>query len=164
MALVNCEACGSDVSEEAKTCIHCGQPLRANGHRALWIGVLLCIAVSLAVYFGRGVVYGFIAGFEWQQEGHPELPSCDSRIGQADARRAFEGSPLAKTLGITIVTFTDPRTLLVSENRVECKANVMLNSSATDSIDYSFSKDSSLPRGQYLVRAGLEKNDLNSTP
>jgi hypothetical protein len=140
------------------------RPPKSNSHHALWVGVVLCVASLLAVYFGRGFVDGFIAGFEWQQEGHPGLPSCDSRVGQADAKRALEGSPLAKTLNITIVTFTNPQTFSTSKDKVECEASVMLNSSATGSIDYSFSKNSSLPSGQYLVRAVLKENDLNSAP
>ena len=152
-------------SDAARSTRFYDQPPKAkNTSSAPWGVLVALIAIFLALYFGRGFVYGFIAGFEWQQEGHPGIPSCDSSIGQSDAKRALEGSPIAKTLNITIVTFANPRTLSISESRVECHATVMLNSSATDSIVYSFSKNSSLPRGQYLVRANLQEDDLNAAP
>lgn len=161
MTLVRCEACDGEVSAEARTCIHCGQPLKARNHR-LWIAIALCIAAAITLYLKRDFIYGFIAELEWAQEGHPGLPSCDSRIAQTDARRAFENSPLAKTFGITIVNFANPLTLSASKSRVECKATVILNSSATGYIDYNFRTDSSLPRGKYLVLAALEMDNFKA--
>lgn len=70
MALTKCEACGNDVSAEAKTCIHCGHPLKTHSHRLIWIILALCIAGAVTAYFGRDFAYGLIAAFEAGQQGH----------------------------------------------------------------------------------------------
>lgn len=164
MALTKCEACGDGVSAEAKTCIHCGHPLKTHSHRLLWIGLALCIAGAVTVYFGRGFAYGLIDGFVWASEGHPGLPSCDSSAAQTNARRAFEGSPFAKISGLSIAAFSNPRTISVSESRMGCKATVILNNSEMGFMDYSFTHDPSLPLGEFIIREALEENSLKPTP
>lgn len=160
MALTNCGACGGEVSPEAKTCIHCGHPLRTHNHRWLLVIVALCATVAIAIYLGRGFVYGFVTGFE----GHPMLPSCGWSVAEPGAEHAFENSPYAKTFGLTVVALTNPQTISSSRNAVECKATVILNNSRKGIIDYSFTSDPSLPQGQYYIRVVPEEDSFKPYP
>lgn len=159
-SLAKCGVCGREVSTEAKACTHCGHPVKKRKHRG---AVVVAVAV-VAVIFGSYFMWGFITGFIWGFEGHPGLPSCQSSEAQSGAKRAFDNSPFAKTFGVAIIGFSDEKTVSSSPEKVGCKATVVLNSSEKGVIDYSFSKDPSLPLGKYYIRAFLETGTLRSYP
>jgi len=149
--LIKCDVCGRELSSDAKVCIHCGHPLKRRNFRLIAIAGGALVLAAICIWLGIGLVYGFITG--WQ--GHPGLPSCESSHGQADAKRAMENSPFAKNLSLTIITMTDPKSVALNSNRVVCQATVIFNNSEKRTLGYSFTKDPSMPSGQYLVRAWL---------
>jgi hypothetical protein len=162
-SLIKCKACGQEVSSQASICIHCGHLLKKRNYRAGVIGlvVLVCAAVALGRPFISSFISAFISGFSIGRGG---LPSCDSSYGQSGAKQAIENSPLAKTSGITIIAMSDAKTISATTEKVECKATVILNSAEKGIIDYRFTKDSSLGRGQVFIRAFLEADSLQPYP
>jgi hypothetical protein len=163
-SLVACKACGQNISPAAKACIHCGHPTRER--HLLNSGVIaasVIVAVFLMILLGwppfvAQFVSNNIAGFRAGFEGHPSLPSCDSAQGQADAKRALENSPTGKIEGLSIVAFTYPTAVSLSSEKVECRATVILNNADKAVMDYSFSYESSLPRGTYYIRTLLHSD------
>lgn len=74
--LVNCTACGKEISAEAKTCPGCGQPRKRRRIGALG-GFLATISTGVILFFGALIVRGLIG------------PSAnEQRINAAIARRA----------------------------------------------------------------------------
>lgn len=52
MALINCQECGREVSDQAKTCPHCGAPptkLQVVGKSLETIGCLLTLLVTIPI-------------------------------------------------------------------------------------------------------------------
>ena len=52
MALISCPNCGTDISEEAKKCPHCGKKLKRNKFIIPVIMVLILIIACVGIFFG----------------------------------------------------------------------------------------------------------------
>jgi zinc-ribbon domain len=151
--LIKCKACGQDISPEARVCIHCGHPLKKRNYTSAIISAAVIISFAVAVLLG------------WSLLSIPGgLPTCDSTDGQAGAQQAIEKSPSGKTLGITILSIKDTKTISYTNDKVECKATVILNSAKTGIMDYSFTNNSSLGNGTYLIRASFEIDSFKTIP
>lgn len=51
MSLINCEACGKKISNNAKTCPHCGEPVPKQKPPSRWKGILAMVAILYGVTF-----------------------------------------------------------------------------------------------------------------
>jgi hypothetical protein len=143
-----CTACGENVSLASRKCVHCGHPLKNS--RGIVRGLIVMGLFAAGAIYLLNVINSIGV-----------LPSCDSASAQDNAKRVWENGPGAKRLNVTIVSMSGAQTLSSSDAKVECKARVILNSSAEAMMDYSFSKDASLPAGQYLVRSILDTTTLH---
>lgn len=124
-------------------------------------GALVAVSAVLHLFgFFDGLAEGFVSGFE----GHPGLPSCASSHGQSDVMRAIDDSPFAKTSGLAAISIGNPKTVSANAQKVECTATVILNSARKGPVNYSFTNDSSLERGKYLVHASLDPESFTSEP
>jgi hypothetical protein len=131
--------------------------------RKTLVAVALLGAAAVGLY-ASGFAEGFVEGFISSVHGHPGLPSCESSHGQSDAKRAIENSPLAKTTGLSVIALTDPKTLSIAAQKVECSATIVLNSARKGVLTYSFVADASMGSGKYLIRASVDPDSLVSYP
>ena len=58
MALLNCRSCGKEISENAASCPHCGEPLAKQGKSFGCGTVLLVVAAAFFLFVFVGVYYG----------------------------------------------------------------------------------------------------------
>lgn len=123
------------------------------------IALIVVVGLGTLLYFS-GFYEGVVSGFE----GHPGLPSCESSHGQSDTKRAFEGSPFAKSSGIAVIGMSDVKTISTTAKKVECTATALLNNAQQAAISYSFTNDPALGGGQYYVRAELDTNTFKPHP
>ena len=126
-----------------------------------WIIVGIAL---VAVFFGwaSGFFHGFNQSF-WESrqavlEGHPELPSCETETGLANAKAAINATPLLKNLGITAIGIRDVKTSSTAKTRVECQGQVLLSNFTKGPIEYSFTKDPSVE--PFLIKAKIEPEKL----
>ncbi len=53
MALINCKECGKEISDQAKSCPHCGMPLKKKGKgfavASLVLGIIGCVYTLPAI-------------------------------------------------------------------------------------------------------------------
>lgn len=54
MALIKCTECGKDVSDEAKTCPHCGVAIKHKGSALFWVFVVFFVLVVGVLSLGAG--------------------------------------------------------------------------------------------------------------
>jgi hypothetical protein len=122
--------------------------------------VLIAMTGLGSVLYFSGFFEGFISGLE----GHPGLPSCDASHGQSDVKRAFEGSPLAKTSGIAVIGAIEVKTISLTAKTVECAATASLSYAQQAVISYSFTNDPALGGDQYYVRVKLDTDTFKPCP
>ena len=76
--LINCPACGAKISAEAKSCIHCGHPLKNNTN---YSGLLPLIVVLMFLVAGLGAVLQLNPDLRWEDflpgSSAPEEPSSE---------------------------------------------------------------------------------------
>ena len=75
--LISCPACGAKISVEAKSCIHCGHPIKSgrNFSNLLPVAVLLMFLVA-----GLGAVFQLNPDLQWQ-----DFVSTSSNAGESVA-------------------------------------------------------------------------------
>jgi hypothetical protein len=112
--------------------------------------------LAVALYFtgfAGSFAEAFVTSRDAALEHHAGLPTCESQHGQDDAKRASDGSPLAKQTGIAIILVSDIKKVSISADKVECSATVILNNAKQGTMTYSFEKVASLASGQYYVHS-----------
>jgi hypothetical protein len=125
----------------------------------LIIGIVVIVLILLGLWlYSSGFFTSVVDGFTAQREGHAGLPSCGSSTGQSEAKRAFESSPFAKQQGLSVVVISDVKTIEAGAEKVECTATVILNSTQTGALNYSFEPNASVGSWNYLIRFRFEPN------
>lgn len=76
--LISCPACGAKVSAEAKSCIHCGHPLKNSTN---YSGLLPFIVLLMFLVAGLGAVFQLNPDLRWEDffpgSSVPEEPSSE---------------------------------------------------------------------------------------
>jgi hypothetical protein len=102
--------------------------------------------VILAILIASGIT-GLLYFSELREalKGHAGLPACATSKAQSEAKSAFENGPFAKTANIKILTMTDIKPIMSSDDEVSCEATVILNNAHAGIMYYNFRRDPSLP-------------------
>jgi hypothetical protein len=121
--------------------------------------------VILAILIAAGIT-GLLYFSELREalKGHTGLPACESSKAQSEAKSAFENGPFAKTANIKIIAMTDINPVMSSDEEVSCEVTVFLNNAHKGTMAYSFTKNSSLPAGQYMIESQLELETFQPYP
>jgi hypothetical protein len=97
-------------------------------------------------------------------KGPAGLPACATSKAQSEAKSAFENGPFAKTANIKILTMTDIKPIMSSDDEVSCEATVILNNAHAGIMYYNFRRYSSLPAEQYMIESQLELETFHPYP
>ena len=116
MTVSPCKECGNEVSSKAKTCPHCGAPIKRRSNIVPWLAFAIVIAVVVAY-------------FEALLQPKPDLPTCDSDDAEAAVRSAIEDSPRARIVNAKLLAMRDQQEVSYDEAKPErkCKATAFLN-------------------------------------
>jgi hypothetical protein len=151
--LIECPECKGVHSVDAQYCPHCGRPRQpvAKSNKNLMItgiGIILGIAV-----IGWILIYPILYSGPPVIDRPTGFPTCDSAQALTNVKSVFANSPMAKTTGLSIVTFSNIYRLPTSTfSRLQCRAQILLNDATPRSLRYDFYMEGN----QMLVYEQLE--------
>jgi hypothetical protein len=112
------------------------------------------------------VIAGLFSFWEFRKPlpTRAKLPACETSKAQSEAKSALENGPFAKTSNIKILTMTDVKPIMSSDDEVSCEATVILNNAHAGIMYYNFRRDASLPMDQYMIESQLELETFHPYP
>ena len=93
--LIKCTACGAQISSEAKSCIHCGHPIKKTRSVS---GLLPFLILLMFLVAGMGAVFQLNPDFSWQDFLPSSSVSEEPSSEPAQRLKKFDKSKLQKEL------------------------------------------------------------------
>jgi len=130
-----CPACVGIVSSDAKSCPHCGHPLkkRKNPYRISIIEVSWIITTM--------AMTGFLIWYNISVDQETGFPKCESDYAKSMLLEAIDKAPLGRVNGVSILAIKDVKLVRVSSAEKVCVGTAILNTSAERPLTYRFYRD-----------------------